>query len=95
LILDLRNLSGFCDYFIICSGESQRQVRAIYEEVLESCKKEKIEIHHKEEDNESQWLLIDFFEVVLHIFLEEKRKFYNIEHLWREAKKVRLPKNLL
>jgi ribosome-associated protein len=94
VILDLRNVSNLCDYFIICSGESTRQVRAIYDEVIKLSKKEKIDIHHVEDDYQSLWLLIDFFDIVLHIFLEETRDFYDIEHLWKGAKRIRLPKNL-
>jgi ribosome-associated protein len=94
VILDLRKVSNLCDYFIICSGESPRQVRSIYDEVIRLSKKENIEIHHVEDDSNSYWLLIDFFDMVLHIFLEEARDFYDIEHLWKGAKRVRLPKNL-
>lgn len=95
LILDLRNVSNLCDYFVVCSGDSPPQVRAIYEEVIRLSKKNSIDIHHTEEDEFSHWLLIDFFDVVLHIFLEEIRNFYGIERLWKEAKRVRLTKKIL
>lgn len=95
VILDLRRVSNLCDYFVICSGDSPLQVRAIYEEVVRLAKKNSIDIHHTEEDQLSHWLLIDFFDVVLHIFLEEVRNFYGIEHLWKEAKKVRIEKKFL
>jgi ribosome-associated protein len=89
-VLDVRKLSGLCDYFVICSGDSGRQVQAIYEDIRRSCKKSNIEIRHYEDDESSRWILVDFFDVILHIFLEEARGFYNLEHLWRLARKVRL-----
>jgi len=95
LIIDINGLSYFCDYFVVCSGTSQRHARAIYEEVIKSSKRNKIDIHHCEDDNSSSWLLVDYFDVIMHIFTEESRKFYEIERLWREAKKVRIPKNIL
>ena len=95
LIIDINGLSHFCDYFVVCSGTSQRHARAIYEEVIKSSKRNKIDIHHCENDNSSSWLLVDYFDVIMHIFTEESRKFYEIERLWREAKKVRIPKNIL
>jgi len=67
-------------------------VRAIYEAVKDKSDENKINIYHSEEDSLSQWLIIDYFDIILHIFTEEERKFYNIEHLWKEAKKVRLPR---
>jgi len=84
----MRKVSNLCDYFIICSGESSRQVKAICEETTKMCKKNKIEIQHQERDELSQWILIDLFDIMLHVFLDEARKFYNLEHLWHEAKKV-------
>lgn len=95
VLLDMSLISTFCDYFIICSGESPRQVEAIYNETIHCAKKEKIKVHHTERDIDSQWMLIDFGSIVVHIFLDELREFYDLEHLWKEAKKVRLPKKNL
>ncbi len=95
VIIDIKNISHFSDYFIICSGTSERHTRAIYEEAIKSSRKNKIDIHHIENDVLSRWLLVDYFDVILHVFTEEARQFYNIERLWREAKKVKLPKNIL
>ena len=92
VILDVRGVSLLCDYFLLCSGESERQVKALHEEVINQSKKEHIAIHHTESDTSYHWILIDFYDVVVHIFLDEVRKFYDIEHLWREGKKIRLPK---
>jgi len=95
IIIDIRDHSYFCDYFIVCCGTSGRHTRAIYEEVVKSSKKNKIDIHHCEDDVSSTWLLVDYFDVIIHIFTEESREFYSIERLWREAKKIRIPKNIL
>lgn len=93
VILDLREQTYFCDYFIICSASSQRQVKAIYEEVIKSSRKNKIRIHHYEDDPSLRWFLLDYGDVVLHIFDEEARNFYQLERLWKNAKRVRIPKN--
>jgi len=90
----LRKLNLIWDYFIICSGEVTLQVEAIYEEVVKKAKEEAIEIHHVEQDREFRWVLVDFFDVALHIFSEDMRSFYDLEHLWKEAKRVSLKKIL-
>lgn len=89
-VLDVRRVCNFCNYFVICSADSGRQVRAIYEEVIKTCKKNNIKIQHWEDDELSRWILVDFFDVILHIFISEARKFYDLEHLWNTAKKVKL-----
>lgn len=89
VILDVKKVSGICDYFVICSGDSATQVKAIYEEVRRVCKKNKIKIRSFEADQLSHWILVDFFDVILHIFLDETRKFYNLEYLWSAAKKIK------
>ena len=90
VILDMRKVSNLCDYFIICSAESSRQVKGIEEAVIKESKKSNIEIQHCEADELPQWVLVDFFDIILHIFLEETRNFYNLEYLWSSAKKVKL-----
>lgn len=91
VVLDVGNRSGFCDYFVICSAESSRQVDAIHQETVKLCRKDKIEVRSHQDDESSRWILVDLFDVILHIFLEEAREFYNLEYLWNTAKKVRLP----
>ena len=88
VVLDMKGKSYFCDYFVICSGTSERHTRAIYEEAIKLSKKSRLKIHHCEDDHLSRWLLIDYFDVVLHIFNEEARKFYKIERLWKEAERL-------
>jgi len=92
VILDVSKFFSLYDYFVICSAETGRQVRAIYEEVEKSCKENHIDIHHCEDDHACRWILVDLFDVLLHIFVDEARDFYNLEYLWRDAKKVCAPK---
>jgi ribosome-associated protein len=94
-ILDIKNLSGICDYFIICSGDSGRQVRAIYEGVAKECKKNKIIIKSYESDEAESWILVDFFDIILHIFSQSTREFYDLEYLWSKAKKIKFPSSKL
>lgn len=94
VVLDLKSQSSFCDYFVICSAESTRQVDAIHQETVKLCRKDKINVRSHQYDESSRWILVDLFDVILHIFLEEARKFYNLEYLWNTAKKVRLPSSL-
>lgn len=90
MVLDVRDHCGLCDYFVICSGETARQVEAIYEGVAKQCKQNRIKINHIERDAASQWLLVDFFDVILHIFVAAARRFYNLEYLWSQAQKERI-----
>ena len=85
-ILDLRELSAMSDYFIICSGSVNVQVKAIADEVDKKLRKEGIKCYHKEGYNSLNWVLLDYFDVVVHIFKEESREFYNLEKLWGDAK---------
>lgn len=87
-VLDLRKLTSFTDYFIIASGRSDRQVQAICNRIREN-----LENHSKplslEGFEQGHWILIDYGDVVAHIFYEEVRPFYNLERLWGDAPKVR------
>jgi ribosome-associated protein len=85
LILDMRKLCGFADYFVLCSGDSARQISAIYEEVGHRLKKEGVLPHHHEGTVDSGWMLIDFGDVVVHVFAPEEREYYRLDELWSEA----------
>jgi ribosome-associated protein len=76
---------SFADYFVICSGESTRQIKTIYEEVEHALKKEGVLPNHHEGNVESGWLLIDYSDVVVHIFASFERGFYQLDELWSEA----------
>jgi len=83
----MKGISNLCDYFVICSGESSKQVEAIYSHVLNQSKDIGYAVYHHSNDTESRWALVDFFDVILHIFDKEARDFYNLESLWKTAKK--------
>lgn len=84
-ILDLRNITSFTDYFVICSADSDTQVKAIADEVDEKLSEEGIKCYHKEGYKALNWVLLDYFDVVVHIFRNEARRYYNLEKLWGDA----------
>ncbi len=88
VLLDVRGLCGFADYFVICAGESQRQLRAIYDEIEKGLKKEGVLPHHREGGSDSGWLLLDYGDVIVHVFGAEEREFYSLDDLWHEAATV-------
>ena len=94
VVLDVGDQSGFCDYFVICSAESTRQVDAIQHDTVRACRKNNIEVRSHHSDESLRWVLVDIYDIVLHIFFDEARKFYDLESLWKEAKKVRIPARL-
>ncbi|MCK9422582.1 MAG: ribosome silencing factor [Bacteroidales bacterium] len=91
VILDLSTFNGtVCDAFVICHGTSRTQVEAIADHVMEEVKKKTgLNFWHKEGFENAEWILIDYGDVVVHIFQEDKRKFYNLEQLWADAKITR------
>ena len=84
-ILDLRGLSSFTDYFLITSADSARQVRAIAERVEERLSHAGVRMLHREGTGEAHWILLDYQDVVVHIFEEQTRQFYDLERLWGDA----------
>ena len=88
MLLDARGVCSFADYFVICSGESNRQIEAICDEVIQALKKEGIVPRHYEGTAESGWMLLDYSDVVVHIFAPLEREFYQLDKLWSEAATV-------
>lgn len=86
MLMDARAVCSFADYFIICAGDTERQIRAIYDEIEQSLKKEGVLPHHHEGTIDSGWLLIDYGDVIVHIFGASEREFYQLDKLWEEAK---------
>ena len=84
-VLDLQALSGIADYFLICTGNSTTHVRSIAEAIEASLKTEGHRVLHREGLPESGWLLLDYGDVVIHVFLPETRDFYALERLWGDA----------
>ena len=87
LLLDIRGLSPFADFFVICSGNSERQLKALVESVREMTKKELgVLPHHIEGEPFSGWVLLDYIDVVVHVFDPDLRTYYDLEGLWQEGK---------
>lgn len=94
LVLDLREVANFTDYFIIASGTNTRQVQAIADEVVEQLKKQGTRASRVEGYNAAEWVLVDYGDFIVHVFEDKARRFYDLERLWREAKRVQLPTEL-
>jgi ribosome-associated protein len=87
-VLHLEKISDFTDYFLICSGGSERQVQAIADAVQERLRGERVRALHVEGLTRAQWVLLDYGDFVVHIFQEEPRRFYSLERLWGDAPDV-------
>lgn len=84
-LLDTREVCNFADYFVICNGNSDRQIQAIFNEVAHTLKTEGILPHHLEGATDSGWLLLDFGDVIIHIFSPFEREHYKLDELWGQA----------
>lgn len=84
--LDLRGVLGYTDFFLVCSGNTHRQAKAIHDGILEGLKREHETLPRMVEGSgEAGWILMDYLDVVVHIFTPEAREFYRLEKLWGEA----------
>ena len=93
--LDLREIASFTEFFIITSGTNQRQVQAISDEIEEQLKKQFSQKPTRIEGYPTaEWILMDYGDFIVHIFEQKAREFYDLERLWRDAKKVDLPENI-
>jgi ribosome-associated protein len=89
-ILELEKDSGaFTDYFVLCSGTNPRQIQAISDEVEDKLKKAGLRPSHVEGYKQAEWILLDYVDFVVHIFTEKARQYYDLERLWKSAKKLR------
>lgn len=88
LLLDVRKVCSFADFFVICSGESGRQIKTIYSEIEHVLKKEGILPLHHEGAIDSGWLLLDFGNVIIHVFATLEREYYQLDGLWGKATPV-------
>jgi ribosome-associated protein len=93
-LLDLRHLSTFTDYFLICTGQSDRQVQAIADSIVIELKEDGFNPISVEGYREGRWIVIDYGDMVVHVFLDALRDFYDLEQLWFEARKVPIPQEL-
>ena len=90
VVLDLRKLTSIADYFIICSGQSSRQVTAIAEFIHFTLKKQGIKPLCIEGLQEGHWVVLDYGHVIIHVFYESVREFYDLEGLWSDADRVKI-----
>jgi ribosome-associated protein len=92
-VIDLRGIVSYTDFFVICSGNTERQAKAIHDGIHEELKKvgetdatrERLLPRRTEGDRQARWILMDYWDVVVHIFTPETREYYRLEHLWGEA----------
>ena len=91
VVLDLREIASFTDFFIIASGANERQVQAIADAVFETLKKGGTPAARVEGHKAAEWILLDYGDFLVHVFEDKARKFYDLERLWRESKRVKLP----
>lgn len=88
VVLDIRGLSTFSDFFVICSGENERQLRAIAEKLQEELREEGIRPQRVEGTPRSGWIVLDYNDAIVHVFDSELRDFYKMERLWAEAPRL-------
>lgn len=88
VVLDLRKAAGFTDYFIICSGTNTRQNRAIADGIVDALALAGEKPAHVEGYDRSEWILLDYFDFIVHVFAPETRTFYGLERLWGNAEEV-------
>ncbi|EUJ32818.1 iojap family protein [Listeria floridensis FSL S10-1187] len=85
LALNMQGLSGIADYFVICHGNSDKQVQAIAREIKEKAQENDVEVKRLEGFDAAQWVLIDLGDVIVHVFHRDERSYYNLEKLWGDA----------
>ena len=88
ILLDIRDVATFADYFVICSGNSRRQIQAIADAIEEQLEEQGAKLLHREGEASAGWILLDFGDVIVHIFGPKEREYYRLERLWSEAKTV-------
>jgi ribosome-associated protein len=90
-VLDLKEVSSFTDFFLICTGTSTRHTQAICDGIVERLKNSGLTPAHMEGYSQAEWILLDYLSFVIHIFLERARLFYDLERLWKNARRVEVP----
>ena len=88
VVLDLRHTPAFTDFFVLCSGQNARQVKAIADGVEESLRAAKVRPAHIEGYERAEWILMDFFNFIVHVFAPHTREFYSLERLWGDAERI-------
>jgi ribosome-associated protein len=90
VVLDLRHTPAFTDFFIVCSGLNPRQVKAIADSIEESLRAAKLRPAHVEGYDRAEWVLMDFFSFIVHVFSPGTREFYGLERLWGDAERIEI-----
>lgn len=91
VVLDLRKAAGFTDFFVVASGTNTRQVRAIADSVTERLAAKGVKPAYVEGYDRSEWILLDYFDFIVHVFAPETRVFYDLERLWGSAERTAVP----
>jgi ribosome-associated protein len=91
VVLDLRKAAGFTDFFLICSGTNRRQVHAIADAVIDALAAKGVKPTFVEGYETSEWILLDYFDFIVHVFAPETRVFYDLERLWGNADRIEVP----
>ena len=86
VVMDLDGKTGIADFFILMTGESDTQIKAIADHIVKELRGQEIKVYHKEGYNSLRWVLLDYVDVVVHIFKQDTREFYGLERLWGDAK---------
>lgn len=90
-VLRLPGTGSFAEYFLLCSGQSQPQIRAISEAIEERLEKYGKRLSHREGKSGAEWILLDYGDFIVHIFSESARQYYDLERLWRNAERIEFP----
>ncbi len=90
VIMDVRGISTYTDFFVIMSGRSSRHVQGLAEAIGDELNAKRVSSQHSEGLEEGHWVLLDYYDVVVHIFYKEQRKFYDLEGLWHDAPRISL-----
>jgi ribosome-associated protein len=90
-VLRLPGAGTFAEYFLLCSGQSQPQIKAISDAIEERLARQGVRLNHREGKSGSEWVLLDYVDFVVHIFSERARAYYDLERLWRNAERIDFP----
>tara|TARA_B100001123_G_scaffold121342_1_gene141226 strand:- start:1904 stop:2260 length:357 start_codon:yes stop_codon:yes gene_type:complete len=88
LVLDLREISNIADFFVIMTAESQRQMDALANDIIRFIKKSNKSVYHREGNTDSGWLLLDYRDVIIHVFAPKQRLYYRLEEFWSDSKEI-------
>lgn len=84
-IIEVKEISSFADYFIIADGKNKNQLQALCDNVQDSMQKMGLEIKNKEGNSNGGWILLDYYDIIIHVFSDEAREFYDLEHIWNDG----------